>query len=77
MGGLIQKIVFKSGSEGLTAPTLKNFFDFKVNDIFGKEFSFDALRNKKLIMIVNVACKWGLTSENYTEMVKVHEKYRA
>jgi glutathione peroxidase-family protein len=23
-------------------------------------------------MVVNVACKWGLTSTNYKEMVKIH-----
>ena len=27
-------------------------------------------------MVVNVACKWGLTSENYKEMVRVHEKLK-
>ena len=27
-------------------------------------------------MVVNVACKWGLTSENYKEMVKAHEKWK-
>jgi hypothetical protein len=36
MGGFIQKLIFKSGSEGLKAPLPKSFFDFKVNDIYGK-----------------------------------------
>ena len=27
-------------------------------------------------MVVNVACKWGLTSDNYKEMVKAHHKWR-
>jgi glutathione peroxidase-family protein len=27
-------------------------------------------------MVTNVACKWGLTSDNYTEMVKAHARWR-
>ncbi len=77
MGGLISKIIFKSGSEGLKKPLPPTFFDFKVKDIRGKEFSFEGLKNKKLTMIVNVACKWGLTSDNYKEMVKAHERWRS
>ncbi len=62
MGGLIAKIVFKSGKEALKKTENKGFFDFQINDIRGKLFDFKALRDKKLIMVVNVACKWGLTS---------------
>jgi hypothetical protein len=57
MGGLIQKLVFKSGSEGLNKAVTGSFFDFVVKDIYGKEFRFDSLRDRKLIMVVNVACK--------------------
>jgi hypothetical protein len=57
MGGLIQKLVFKSGAEGLNKVVPPPFFDFVVKDIHGKDFRFDSLRDKKLIMIVNVACK--------------------
>lgn len=70
------KLIFKSGSEGIKAPTTKSFFDFSVKDIYGKDFPFAQLKDRKLIMVVNVACKWGLTSENYTEMVKAHERWR-
>jgi hypothetical protein len=57
MGSLMAKLVFKSGSEGLPKQITPSFFDFKVRDIRGKEFSFDYLKNKKLILVVNVACK--------------------
>lgn len=57
MGGLIAKIVFKSGKEALKKTENKGFFDFQINDIRGKLFDFKALRDKKLIMVVNVACK--------------------
>lgn len=57
MGGLLSKLVFKSGAEGLSKPVPPSFFDFTVRDIMGKEFRFESLRGKKLIMVVNVACK--------------------
>ena len=57
MGGLLSKLVFKSGKESLKAPPVKGFFDFQVNDIRGKPFNFKTLRGNKLIMVVNVACK--------------------
>jgi hypothetical protein len=38
MGGFLAKLVFKSGKEQLKPPHVKNFFDFKVKDIRGKDF---------------------------------------
>jgi hypothetical protein len=40
MGGLMQKLVFKSGGEKLKVLDVKSFFDFKVNDIKGHPFDF-------------------------------------
>ena len=57
MGGLMAKLIFKSGSEGLAGKGGTSFFDFKVHDIMGKDYDLNTLRNKKLIMVVNVACK--------------------
>lgn len=57
MGGLLAKLVFKSGKEQLKAPPVKGFFDFQIKDIRGKMLDFQALRDRKLIMVVNVACK--------------------
>jgi len=34
------------------------------------------LQKKKLIMIVNVACEWGFTNDHYTEIVKIHNKWK-
>lgn len=76
MGGLIAKLVFKSGKEQLKAPPTKGFFDFQIKDIRGKTIDFQSLRDRRLIMVVNVACKWGLTSENYKEMVKAHQMWK-
>ena len=49
-----------------------SFFDFKMEDIDGNIIDFEKFKSKKAIMVVNVACKWGLTSPNYKEMVKLH-----
>ena len=57
MGGLISKAVFKSGSETLSKEVPKNFFDFKVKDIEGNVIEFEKFRGRKVIMVVNVACK--------------------
>ena len=57
MGGLISKAVFKSGSEALTNEVPKSFFEFKIKDIEGNVVDFERYREKKVIMVVNVACK--------------------
>ena len=72
MGGLIAKAVMKTGADKLTKEVPPNFFDFKVKDIDGNVVDFAKYKDRKLIMVVNVACKWGLTSANYKGMVKMH-----
>ena len=57
MGGLLSKAVFKSGSEALSKEVPKDFFDFKVKDIEGNMIEFEKFRGRKVIMVVNVACK--------------------
>lgn len=68
-------VFFKKGSEKLNS-SAQNFFDFKVKDITGKVVDFSTFKNKKAIMVVNVACKWGLTSSNYTAMVDMHKELK-
>jgi hypothetical protein len=57
MGGLLAKLIFKSGKEQLNAPIVKGFFDFQVKDIKGNLFDFQTLRDRRLTMVTNVACK--------------------
>jgi hypothetical protein len=57
MGGIMQKIVFKSGSDVLTKDVPNSFFDFKIKDIFGNVIDFNSFKGKKVFIIVNVACK--------------------
>ena len=66
-------VFFKKGSEKLNTPA-QSFFDFKVKDITGKLVDFSTFKDKKAIMVVNVACKWGLTSSNYQAMVEMHKE---
>lgn len=49
-------VFFKSGKEKLKSAN-QTFFDFKVKDILGKEVDFSTFRDRKAIMVVNVACK--------------------
>ena len=57
MGSLIGKAFFKSGTDKLTTQVPENFFDFKVKDIDGNVVDFAQFKDRKLIMVVNVACK--------------------
>ena len=57
MGSLISKAVFKSGSDKLTKEVPPSFFDFKIKSIDGNIVDFETYRDRKLIMVVNVACK--------------------
>lgn len=58
MGGVIKKIIFKSGAEALPTSNIpKSFFDFKIKDIQGTLIDFNTYKNEKVIMVVNVACK--------------------
>jgi glutathione peroxidase len=50
-----------------------NFHSFKVKDIDGKDFDLASLKGK-LVMVVNVASKCGLTPQ-YKDLQKLHEKY--
>jgi glutathione peroxidase len=59
----------------LLSPTLcaQGFYDFTVKDIDGKDFSFEKLKGKK-VLIVNVASKCGLTPQ-YKELQELYTKY--
>jgi glutathione peroxidase len=56
----------------LSAQT-KNFHDFTVKTIDGKDFPLSSLKGKK-VLVVNVASKCGLTPQ-YKELQALYEKY--
>ncbi|KAI9118325.1 hypothetical protein K1719_010657 [Acacia pycnantha] len=58
------------------AATEKSIHDFTVKDIDGKDVSLSKFKGK-VLLIVNVASRCGLTSSNYSELSHVYEKYKA
>ena len=72
MGAVAKALIHKSGSESLNNQKSESFFDFKVKDIFGNVVDFKKFKGKKAILVVNVACKWGLTSSNYKHLTNMH-----
>ena len=53
----------------------ENIYQFKVQDLAGKEFDFSTLKGKK-ILIVNTASKCGYTSQ-YKGLEEIYEKYKS
>jgi len=53
----------------------KTVYDFTVKKINGDEISLEEYKDK-VLLIVNVASKCGLTATNYKELVELDEKYR-
>ena len=49
-------------------------YDFTVKDGNGEEVKLDKY-NGKVLLIVNIASKCGLTKANYKEMTELKEKY--
>ncbi|CAD5188599.1 phospholipid hydroperoxide glutathione peroxidase 1, chloroplastic-like [Musa acuminata AAA Group] len=58
-----------------TAATEKRVHDFTVKDIDGKDVSLNKFKGK-ILLIVNVASRCGLTSSNYSELSHIYEKYK-
>ena len=57
--------------EAISAETI---YQFKVKDLYGKEFDFASLNGKK-ILIVNTASECGLTPQ-YKDLEAIYEKYK-
>jgi len=52
----------------------ETIYQFKVTDLYGKEFNFSSLKGKK-ILVVNTASKCGLTPQ-YKDLEAIYEKYK-
>ncbi|KAM1270654.1 hypothetical protein ACFX13_032541 [Malus domestica] len=53
----------------------KSVYDFTVKDIHGNDVNLSAYSGK-VLLIVNVASKCGLTQSNYKELSVLYEKYK-
>lgn len=58
----------------MTIAQSESFYDFKVKDIDGNEFSFEQLKGKK-VMVVNVASKCGYTPQ-YEGLEQLYLQYK-
>ncbi|KAF3962028.1 hypothetical protein CMV_013418 [Castanea mollissima] len=62
-------------SHNMAENTSKSIYDFTVKDIRGNDVSLSEY-NGKVLLIVNVASKCGLTQTNYKELNVLYEKYK-
>lgn len=60
--------------ETQAAVKTETIYQFKVTDLYGKEFDFASLKGKK-ILIVNTASECGLTPQ-YKDLENIYEKYK-
>ena len=60
--------------ETQAAISAETIYQFKVMDLYGKEFDFASLKGKK-ILIVNTASECGLTPQ-YKDLEAIYKKYK-
>ncbi|XP_061363873.1 phospholipid hydroperoxide glutathione peroxidase, chloroplastic-like [Gastrolobium bilobum] len=65
----------RSFSVHARAATEKTIYDFTVKDIDRKDVSLSKFKGK-VLLIVNVASRCGLTSSNYSELSRLYEKFK-
>jgi glutathione peroxidase len=64
----------KKAATNTTTMEKQTIYQFKVEDLSGKEFDFASLKGKK-IMIVNTASKCGLTPQ-YKDLEAIYQQYK-
>jgi glutathione peroxidase len=57
-----------------TETKVETIYQFRVKDLYGKEFDFASLKGKK-ILVVNTASECGLTPQ-YKDLEAIYEKYK-
>ncbi|XP_065866721.1 probable glutathione peroxidase 2 [Euphorbia lathyris] len=65
-----------SSSNRMAEQTPNSVYDFTVKDIRGNDANLSEYRGK-VVLIVNVASKCGLTNSNYKELNVLYEKYKS
>lgn len=74
--GQAQNLELKSSKTNKTMKVMPSLtiYQFKVPDLYGKEFDFSTLKGKK-VMIVNTASKCGLTPQ-YKDLEELYKEYK-
>lgn len=65
-----------SSSQNMAEALPQSIYDFTVKDSRGNDVSLSGY-NGKVLLIVNVASKCGLTQSNYKELSVLYEKYKS
>ena len=60
------------GKEKVTSAL--NFYDLVDKNMAGEEVSMSSFKGQ-VLLLVNVASKWGLTNQNYTEFSQIADEY--
>jgi glutathione peroxidase len=66
--------IAKSNENMNTETQIETIYQYKVTDLYGKEFDFASLKGKK-ILVVNTASECGLTPQ-YKDLESIYEKYK-
>ena len=78
MGAVLKHMFFKKGSDKIpTSEISTSLWNLEINDLAGNKTKLgDFTNDKTAFVFVNVACKCGLTSENYKELVEMYENHK-
>ncbi|KAL4505353.1 hypothetical protein ABPG72_002415 [Tetrahymena utriculariae] len=65
-----------NGSEQIQS-NASSLYELSAVDINGQNVSLKNFNNKKAIIVVNVACKCGLTSDHYSQLFGLYKQYKS
>ena len=66
--------ITKSNENMNTETQIETIYQYKVTDLYGKEFDFASLKGKK-VLVVNTASECGLTPQ-YKDLESIYAKYK-